>query len=106
MDKTWNTKVGDTAKTLRCALFPLDRNLTGASVFLNMRAADGSLWINRGPATLVQPIPPIVEYKFLSEQLVPGEYTADFTAVYSNGDEETFDERDAVEITIKPRGSK
>ena len=106
MTLEWKTKVGDTAKALRCMILPLDRNLNGSTVVFNMMDGAGVNVIS-SPATIITPTGrPTVEYAWAPTDLdTAGIYRADFTITYLGGKAETFPEDGYIEVEVNERAA-
>jgi len=106
MTEVFKTKVGDTAKAIRCLILPASRDLTGATVAFHMRSLGGANKTSAPALIVTATVTPTVEYSWLAADLdTAGEYEADFTVTYVSGKSETFPESGYVRVTIAERAT-
>ena len=93
-------KRADTSPALRYELKPSNITLAAASVQFQMRVKGGDTVIDAS-ADIVDPSPPVVEYKWQDGDTdVEGCYEAEFRVTYLDGTRETFPNRGFIQVQI------
>lgn len=103
MQDTFYIKRGDTSPSLLSAIFPLDVDLTGATVCFNMRAKDsGAVKVNRAAAAIVTATgTPTVQYDWTGADTdTAGFFDAEFEVTYAGGAVETFPNNGFIRVHI------
>lgn len=102
MRETFSLKKGDTSPSIIYNLTPTSTVLTGATVRFNMRAANGTVKINRAAAVIVTATgTPTVQYNWQAADTdTAGFYDAEFEVTYSGGAIETFPNADFIRVSI------